>query len=334
MRPVATKAFLLGSVFSLSGGALVADQAAAQSLAPGMYNWTGFYIGLNAGGYFGDDDGGDDTECGPFYNLIGEDGGEVDFDSADDLGCVFAEADGGPNLGESFPTFNLDDDYVAWTGGDGGGSRSGFLGGAQVGVNRQVGRLVFGVEGDFAVIGDGDGDDVTFDYFHSQDFECVLFCNFENFNYEGTGTVSGGDLEWISTLRARVGAALGPDGRFLLYGTGGLALAGVESVSGSFDGDSFDGKGSTADFCGKGCFFEDDDDDDVEVGFAVGFGGEYAITNNMSVGAEYLFAGFDDDGTVTFVGDDERQFDVKTNSNLDLHVFRMKFNYRFGAGGP
>ena len=76
---------------------IVADQAAAQSLVPGAYNWTGFYIGLNAGGYFGDDDGGDDNFCGPFYNLIGEGGGSVDFDSVDDIGCVFAEADGGPN---------------------------------------------------------------------------------------------------------------------------------------------------------------------------------------------------------------------------------------------
>ena len=84
-------------------------------------------------------------------------------------GCVFAQADGGPNIGDSFPTFDLDEDYVAWTGGDGGSSRSGFLGGGQVGFNHQVGRLVFGVEGDFASIGDGDGDEVTFDYFHSQD---------------------------------------------------------------------------------------------------------------------------------------------------------------------
>ena len=105
--------------------------------------------------------------------------------------------------------------------------------------------------------------------------------------------MSGGDLEWISTLRARVGAALGPDGRFLLYGTGGLALAGVEPVSGTFDNE-FVGKGGSVDFCGKGCFFEDDDGDDVEVGITVGVGGEYAITNNMSVGGEYLFAGFDE----------------------------------------
>ena len=74
----------------------------------------------------------------------------------------------------------------------------------------------------------------------------------------------------------------------------------------------------------------------MEVGITVGVGAEYAVTNNMSVGGEYLFAGFDEgDDSITFVGDDGRQFDVKTNSSLDLHVFRLKFNYRFGAGaGP
>ena len=139
-------------------------------------------------------------------------------------------------IGDSFPTFDLDDDYVAWTGGDGGGSRSGFLGGAQVGFNRQVGRFVFGIEGDFAFVGDGDGDEVTFDYFHSQDFSA---------RPSATSTTKAPArcpaAIWNGSRRFVAASAplLAPTAASSSMGRAASLWLGSNSISGSFDDDDF-----------------------------------------------------------------------------------------------
>jgi opacity protein-like surface antigen len=115
---------------------------------------------------------------------------------------------------------------------------------------------------------------------------------------------------------------LGEDDRFLLYGTAGLALAGVEGLSGTFTP-------SGLNWCDGGCFFGKSDDE-TQVGFAIGAGGEWAVSDTVSVGAEYLFLGFDeDDGpSLTFFGDDGREFTIQRGVD-DLSIFRLKLNLRF-----
>jgi outer membrane immunogenic protein len=81
-------------------------------------------------------------------------------------------------------------------------SKSGFLGGAQIGANAQFNWLVVGLEGDFSWTG-----------------------------LKGSGTNSLGDtintnVNWTSTVTGRVGAAFD---RLLVYGKGGLALANDQS---------------------------------------------------------------------------------------------------------
>jgi outer membrane immunogenic protein len=312
----------------------VSDPAQAQQ-SPGIYNWTGFYIGVHGGGVWGDeDDGGGVGDCGPFTNFVGEDGADIGTPD-----CFFdGFPQGGPNSGDgAFPSFELDDDYVAWTGDNrSSGDVRGLFGG-HAGYNMQSGRLVFGVEGDISgVFGDGSNQEVTFDYFHDADFgPCSFGCDLED--YEGTGLVrSESSVDWLATIRGRIGAALDAQGRFLLYGTGGLAIAGIEnSISGDFD--ELGGKGSV-DFCQDGCFFEDGDEgDDTQLGIVLGVGGEYAFTNNVSFGLQYLWTHFDDsDGnSITFVGDDERQFDVELGGGIeDLHSITARLTWRFGAPAP
>ncbi len=83
-------------------------------------------------------------------------------------------------------------------------SDSGFLGGAQVGVNTQFNWLVVGLEGDFS-------------------WTSLI---------KGTSTDTAGNImttspQWTSTVTGRVGAAFD---RLLVYGKGGLALAEDEST--------------------------------------------------------------------------------------------------------
>jgi outer membrane immunogenic protein len=84
---------------------------------------------------------------------------------------------------------------------------SGFLGGAQAGYNWQIGSLVYGIEGDFdgstaksstAAVFPGGGGIVPITTAYSR------------------------DLDWLATLRGRLGYTVAP--AFLVYGTGGLAV--------------------------------------------------------------------------------------------------------------
>ncbi|MEI9406926.1 outer membrane protein [Mesorhizobium argentiipisi] len=100
-------------------------------------------------------------------------------------------------------------------------------------------------------------------------------------------------VDWFGTLRARIGYT--PVDRFLVYGTGGLAY-GHEKVS-----------VPGADFS------------KTRVGWTVGAGAEYAITNNWSFKSEYLYT---DLGKATF---DTLGADVK----VPFHTVRVGLNYKF-----
>ncbi|MFZ3307801.1 MAG: outer membrane protein [Xanthobacteraceae bacterium] len=102
----------------------------------------------------------------------------------------------------------------SWTDPFGGANNtfnnSGFLGGAQIGVNTQFNWLVVGLEGDFSWTSD----------------------------IKGSGTDSIGDAittspQWTSTVTGRVGAAFD---RLLVYGKGGVAFADDKSTFTDFTG--------------------------------------------------------------------------------------------------
>jgi outer membrane immunogenic protein len=120
----------------------------------------------------------------------------------------------------------------------------------------------------------------------------------------GVGAVSGNgvvvqpaddysyDLNWNGHLRARAGFAAD---KFLVYAAGGLAFAGFTLSEGAFS------------------------DTQTHVGWTLGVGAEYAVTENIALRAEYLY---DDLGTADYVLDgDPYEVALKTHTvRLGLSV--------------
>lgn len=149
----------------------------------------------------------------------------------------------------------------------------GFIGGIHVGANYQSGAWVFGVEGDIEYSGI-DGNDAGVG-----------------------GAVDTIEIDWIGSLRGRVGYAWD---RLLIYGTGGLAFAGVEADADGLINDS-----------------------QTHIGWTVGAGAEYAFANNWTTRLEYRYADFgDQDYTLQPVA-----FDA--NYDIKVHAVRVGLTYKF-----
>ena len=135
---------------------------------------------------------------------------------------------------------------------------SGFIGGGQIGYNVQMNQLVFGVETDIQYV----------DNKKSSSFIGAPILGTQ------LNTTAQSELRYLGTLRARVGFV--PVDRFLVYATGGLAYGDVRtttSVSG-VQAPALSWAGSKS---------------DTKVGYTVGAGVEYAITNNWTLKGEYLY---------------------------------------------
>jgi outer membrane immunogenic protein len=114
-HPLVLAASLFAATMPLACGSFVAAAAdlptkVASTPAPAVYNWTGCYVGGNAGG--GAASSNFRATVGPGGQLVPADAGEVSFD------------------------------------GSGSADTSNFLGGGQAGCNWQSGTLVYGFEGD------------------------------------------------------------------------------------------------------------------------------------------------------------------------------------------
>lgn len=104
-------------------------------------------------------------------------------------------------------------------------------------------------------------------------------------------------INWFGTTRVRLGYT--PVDRFMVYATGGVAYGKI--------------KASYADFSQS----------DTKVGYTVGAGAEYALTNNVTLKTEYLYT---DLGKLKL--DDingERLGEVKA----PFHTVRVGVNYKF-----
>lgn len=130
-------------------------------------------------------------------------------------------------------------------------NKSGFIGGVQAGYNWQTGAWVMGVEGDVNYIG--------------------AKSNANFVNPLGDVVSARSELRWLGTARLRAGYAFD---RFLVYGTGGLAIGDVKRSAGYWS-------------AGVPLYYGSKSD--TRVGWTLGAGVEYAITNNLSVKGEYLY---------------------------------------------
>ena len=124
--------------------------------------------------------------------------------------------------------------------------------------------------------------------------------------------------DWLVTIRPRVGWAFD---RFLVYGTGGLAVTHQHNSLTDIDSTTVGGVIGTFNATSS-----------QTVGWTAGGGIEYAIANNWSVKAEYLYLDFGDvtgsaGGGVSGLGLDSAS--VSVTSHLTANIVRAGLNYQF-----
>jgi outer membrane immunogenic protein len=188
-----------------------------------------------------------------------------------------------------------------------GAGASGWLAGGQAGLNWQSGGAVFGLETDI----DWTSMNKTFS-FASAPLTNYLPGDIVNVNASAR-------LNWLGTTRARIGFVATPDYRLMFYGTGGFAYGGGNGYLNVFDnlaGLYWHGAPSS-----------------TRVGWSIGAGVEYAITDNITVRGEYLYYDLGSSRVVTipnlaasalFPG-----VYATARYNYDGSVFRVGMNVKF-----
>jgi outer membrane immunogenic protein len=261
----------------------------AAGAAPGTVDWTGVYVGLNAGW------NGSSTQASP---------GSA---TTQQLTGVSAGAGAVTVPPATFPTKQMD--Y----------SSSSFAAGGQVGYNKQYGHIVLGLEGDMDGVNG-----------HSNQNSAYAL--------PATGLTTGStvDIErfarpdWTSTIRGRVGWAEGP---VMFYGTGGLAIAGVDQAAlYSYTPATTAAVGTANPGAAFGTRFNSGANDSVLTGWTVGGGAEWALNRQVSIGAEYRHSDY---GHSTY--DFGSTFPESTSEAARLGFTNdqvlAKVNFRFGPGG-
>lgn len=163
-------------------------------------------------------------------------------------------------------------------------------GGAQFGYNFQLGRVVFGTELSLSA-GNVSGTDII---------------------VTGPDVTSRLREEWSGKFLTRLGYAFG-DGRLLPYLVGGLALT-------QFDIDRTLDVGVPINWGGSKLY----------TGVVAGLGFQYAWTEKLSLGAEYLFTQYGMQYHVTNFGPAFNAFSQKISSD----AFRVVLNYKFDGASP
>ncbi|RWO81048.1 MAG: porin family protein [Mesorhizobium sp.] len=247
--------------------AIAADDVSAEIVVvDSAHDWSGVYVGAQAG----------------YYRGINS---NVDVSICDEPGCGLGVLIANSALTER--------NWVADS------NPSGFMGGGQIGYNFQSGTFVIGGELDFQV-GSGGATDTT----------CigVLGCDLPV-----TATTSS-ELEWLGTARGRVGAVFD---RTMIYATGGLAFGRVRNHL-------------DVTFAEAPLIFSNEESS-TRVGWTVGGGAEYALTDKLSLKGEYLYYNLADTTMTTLsygVGNPQERIGTYNFSN-DGQLVRVGLNYRF-----
>ena len=162
----------------------------ASAAPPPVYSWTGWYVGLNAGGTWGSDPV-STTASNSEFCPPGSCGHALAFANASIQGAT----------GE-FP-----------------GSTDGFIGGGQFGYNWQfANRWLAGFEADFQGLIGADGSSAR-----SSAFAVAGFAG----HSVGTDLLVSKSIDFLGTVRGRLGYLVMP--RLLVFGTGGFAYGHVKS---------------------------------------------------------------------------------------------------------
>lgn len=180
-----------------------------------------------------------------------------------------------------------------------------FIGGVHVGYDHQINNLIVGVVADI-------------NYIDAESFTSFTLPNSTG-GLSTFGSVQ--EIDYVGTVRGKVGYAAD---RLAIYATGGLAYADVSN--------SFSGGGTFRN--GQGQLFNvgvSEDSDDI--GYAVGGGVDYLVTQNLSLGVEYLYTDLgssDLDVSYTPVTAGQgTSFSSSSNTDLDFHTVWAKASFRF-----
>jgi outer membrane immunogenic protein len=155
----------------------------------------------------------------------------------------------------------------------------GAVAGGQIGFNFQADSFVFGLEADGA---------------WSDMRDNVAEPVFGPFHVDAEA-----EVDWLATVRGRAGFAWD---RFMVYGTGGVAFAHVDTDV---------------------TFFANDSESATHTGWTAGVGVEGMITERISVKAEYLHADFGKED-FNYFGDN-----IEGEADLDLDIVRVGVNWHF-----
>jgi len=183
------------------------------------------------------------------------------------------------------------------------GDDSAFIGGGQIGYNYAFSNLVAGIEADFSGF----------------DFQAAKIPASSKADW-GSDTRVSVEMNWLSTVRGRLGVAMD---RWLIYGTGGVAFSDGEYRNHDFC--------NTLPRCGGGLL---DAKGDMDTGWTVGGGAEFAWMANWTAKAEYLFVRFDGErysGTAHFPAPRDPVDFKFSSSPAEFNIVRVGLNYKFGG---
>jgi outer membrane immunogenic protein len=198
------------------------------------------------------------------------------------------------------------------------GEDSGGTFGGQVGCNRQVGAWVFGGEADLNWSDISNSVRVAYGPVPSEN---------PLFTISPQTDIVTSKLEWFSTIRARVGYAFD---RFMVFGTAGLVVGNVKSTTNV----SFTTSGTSPVYSGASHIGSNSE---TRAGLTAGGGVEWAVINNWSVKAEYLFLDLGRHSYSSALVTPATAlpgYTWTTAQTMREHVVRVGLNYRFDWAGP
>jgi outer membrane immunogenic protein len=298
------KIAMIAAAISIGGTGLTfaADmplKAPPPPVAPVM-TWTGFYVGLNAGGTW-DDNHSVDTLGRPVQGF------------PDGVG----------------PGSYAANSAAAATGSISSGNDGRFIGGGQIGYNWQFGRGVAGFEADI----DGLGQRNRTGVLNNTVGPFPFFSAAEVINSQIMSTRT---LDYLGTVRGRLGFLPSPS--FLLYATGGAAYGGVRANTSvtqtnndcaQFPGNCLGPGGATFGSASSTRF-----------GWTAGVGGEWMFAPHWSAKVEYLYydlgslsynSALATNGASLFGPGTFAIVNVQSTAKFNGSIARVGINYQFGG---